>query len=112
MSNTKAIILWEGDSYYKDKVEQEEGVDILDRNVEVEVNPCDGDITIPNILSNKVPIEEVWPQEGEFDIPLYLVMHAMLPLTSKKFLKFFDLEHNKPLNLRISFLQEGENDTI
>ncbi|KAF3682463.1 hypothetical protein FXO37_02314 [Capsicum annuum] len=75
------IILWEGDPYYKDEVEQEEGhiegVDNLDENAEVQVDPCDGDITAPSMIEPP---------------------------------KIRDLEHDEFLNLSTNSLQEGEND--
>ncbi|KAF3661017.1 hypothetical protein FXO38_11908 [Capsicum annuum] len=53
-----------GGPHYKDEVEQVEGVDDLNKDVEVDVNPYDKDITVSKFLVNKVPIEDVWPQEG------------------------------------------------
>lgn len=62
----RSIILREGDSYYKDEMEQEEKhiewVDNFDKDVEVLECPCDGDVIVPNMLSIKVSIKEVLPQ--------------------------------------------------
>lgn len=68
-------------------------VDNLNKFMEVEVDSYDRDFTILSKLANKVPMGEVWPQ-GEFNIPLYLDIHVMLPPTSKNALEFLDFEHD------------------
>ena len=72
----RAIILRKSEPYYKNEVEQEEnyieGVDSFDENAEGVENPCDGVLTVPNMLANKVPIEEVLPQERELSIPFFV----------------------------------------
>lgn len=72
------------------------------------MDPCDGDITVLNMLANKVLFDAVCPQEREISIPFYLAKQVMNPSHSKNSPQILNLEHNKILNSRTSPLQEGE----
>lgn len=74
------------------------------RKGEEEVNdPYNEDATITIILSKKVPIEEVFPQEGDICIPPYLVKQVMNLHYSRDFFENHDVNGDDFLNLRTNF---------
>lgn len=70
------------------------------------MDTCDGDI-----ITVKVLVEVVCPQEGEISIPFYLIKQVMIPSNSKDFPEILHLEHAKFLNLRKNYHHERENNT-
>jgi len=79
--NRLNVLVQEGELYLGEEEGQEKDCekdtqeeDKYEGDGEEEQDPCGGkDVVIPNGLMRKVLIEEAWPQEGEFTVPIYMV---------------------------------------
>uniref|UniRef100_M1DWC9 Uncharacterized protein n=1 Tax=Solanum tuberosum TaxID=4113 RepID=M1DWC9_SOLTU len=76
--NRLNVLVQGGELYLDEEVGQEEGCEEetqeegeFEGDEDEEQDPCEGkDVAIPNGLMRKVPIEEAWPQEGDFTVPM------------------------------------------
>ncbi|KAH0721561.1 hypothetical protein KY284_006591 [Solanum tuberosum] len=84
--NRLNVLVQGGELYLDEEVGQEEGCEEetqeegeFEGDEDEEQDPCEGkDVAIPNGLMRKVPIEEAWPQEGDFTVPMYVVRQVMI----------------------------------